>query len=150
MAPLSFLGLPLRFLFLHPVPDARKALSDDLEDEFPPFRRSHSARNSIRRRSMVYSSGSARGESSQTTSFSMSEPLARIFHTSPIITAKTRIVLAPGFTSLDVIDRRHWPLAPIVDALCVSTSARHSAAGKVVCLRVSRSLLPLSAHERMF
>ena len=79
----------------------------------------------------------------------MSEPFARILLTSSTIAAKTGMGLAPGLTRLDVSDWRHCTLAPRVDALCVSTSARHPAAGEEAWRKVSRSPLLAIARERM-
>ena len=132
-----------RPLFPRFVPEVRKAVSD-VFDDFPSLKRSYRARNSVRNSSMVsfslslssicrnilYSSGSARRKSRQTTSSSMSEPFKRILRTFLIIAAKTGMGLASGLTRLDVSDWRHCTLAPTVDALYVSTSARHPAAGE--------------------
>ena len=96
------------------------------------------------------SSGSARRTNRQTVSSSISEPFARMLRTSSIIAAKTGMGLAPGLTRLDVSDWRHCTLAPRVDALYVSTSARHPAAGEEAWRKVPRSPLSAIARERMF
>ena len=49
--------------------------------------------------------------------------------------------LASGLTRLDVSDWRHCTLKPRVDALYVSTSARHPATGEEAWRKVSRSAL---------
>ena len=73
-----------------------------------------------------------------------------MFQTSSVIAAKTGMGLAPGLTRLDVNDWRQCTLAPRVDALYVSTSARHPAVGEKAWRNVSRSPLFAIAREKMF
>ena len=152
-----------RPLFPRFVPEVKKAVSD-VFDDFPSFKRSYRTRNFVRSSSMVtfslslssicrktlYSSGSARRKYRQTTSSSMSEPFERILRTFLIIAAKTGMGLAPGLTRLGVSDWRHCTWAPGVDALYVSTSARHPAAGEEAWRKISRSPLLAIARDRMF